>query len=127
MDESGIRLTRSLAINIYENKPVARMIGALICISGDYIGGIFRINSDKKIYFGRNYKEVDFYFRDETISGNHCWIEYQGENERYVLYDTSLNGVFVNGRERIPKNVETILKKGDEIRLASTGNIFKMG
>ncbi len=124
---SEVRLTRSLTMNIYENDKVNSTIGALICISGEFLGAIFRINADRKILFGRDYRVVDFCFHDETISKEHCWIEYDADYERYLLCDTSRNGVFVNGDKRVEKGATIFLKKGDEIRLGKTENIFKMG
>lgn len=124
---SGVRLTRSLTMNLYENEKINSSVGALICISGEFIGAIFRINANKKIFFGRDYRVVDFCFHDDTISKQHCWIAYDADHGRYLLCDTSLNGVFLNGNKRVEKNSTVFLKKGDEIRLGKTENVFKMG
>ena len=126
-NDSGARLIRSLSMNVYDNSLVSDSIGALICISGEFLGSIFRINANKKIYFGRDYTTVDFCFDDDSISRQHCWIEYDAVNRRYKLYDTSLNGVFLNGSIRVKKDRIVYLKKGDEIRLGQTKNVFKMG
>ncbi|MBE5924155.1 MAG: FHA domain-containing protein [Lachnospiraceae bacterium] len=121
------RLTRSLTMNLYDNSAVNSSIGALICISGEFLGAIFRVKSNKKINFGRDYRVADFCFCNETISKEHCWVEYDAITGKYVICDTSLNGVFLNGDNRLEKNKKYYLKKGDEIRLGKTDNVFKMG
>lgn len=122
-----VRLTKSLTMTQYDNDAVKDSIGAFICVSGEFLGSIFRIRSGNRFYFGRDYKTVDFYFRNETISGRHCWIEYQAGQRRYAVYDESLNGTYLNGEKRLPKNTLVYLNRGDEIRLGNTDNIIKLG
>jgi len=51
---------------------------------------------------------------DRTVSWNHCSIRWDGEN--FWLFDTSSNGVFVNGaRKRMDWGSKIQLGEGDEV------------
>jgi type VI secretion system FHA domain protein len=53
---------------------------------------------------------------ERTLSKTHCLI--QREGSRYVLFDASANGTFLNDRsERLPRDRATPLAVGDDIRL----------
>lgn len=117
---SEVVVTQSLALNWDRT-------GAVIGISGKYIGMIFRINPNQKIYIGRDYRLVDFVLTDNDVSRQHCWIEYDAIQDRYFFCDVSKNGVIINGKRMREKDKIMLLSAGDEIQIANTKNIFKLG
>ncbi len=117
---SEVRITKSLAMN-WDHA------GAIVAVSGPYIGLILRIRPGRKIYFGRDYNEMDIVLEEETISRCHCWIEYDDTRGRYLFYDCSKNGVTLNGGERVQKDTILYLSRGDELQMAGTDHIFKLG
>lgn len=117
---SEIILTKSLALNWEKT-------GAIIGISGKYIGTIFRIKPRKKIYIGRDYHFADFVLEDTSVSRKHCWIEYDDKEEKYRFFDCSKNGVILNGEKNAERSKIILLSVGDEIRIANTKHIFKLG
>lgn len=117
---SELVVTKSLALNWDK-------AGAIIGISGKYIGAIFRIKPNQKIVIGRDYGQVDFLLEDADVSRKHCWIEYDASNERYLFCDTSKNGVLVNGKKMRGDKQIRYLKPGDEIQIAKTRHVFKLG
>lgn len=117
---SRIILTKSLALNWEKT-------GAIIGISGKYVGTIFRIKPRQKIYIGRDYHIVDFVLEDAGVSRKHCWIEYDDGEEKYRFMDCSRNGVVLNGKDRAKTGEILLLSAGDEIRIANTTHIFKLG
>lgn len=117
---SEIRLTTSLALN-------REQTGAIIGISGKYIGTFFRIRPRKRILIGRDYNQVDFVLDEDSISRMHCWIEYDDTLGKYLFCDCSKNGVTLNHQRRLEKNKITTLSPGDELGFAKTANVFKLG
>lgn len=121
-DESlaELQLTKSLAMNWDK-------AGAIVAVSGTYIGMILRIRPNRRIYIGRDYHDMDIVLEEDTISRCHCWIEYDDEQDCYRFWDCSKNGVTLNGTEQVEKETLLLLSHGDELRMAGTEHIFKLG
>ncbi len=117
---SEIVVTESLALNWDKT-------GAIVGIAGKYIGAIFRIKPNQKIYIGRDFGQVDFVLEDAGVSRMHCWIEYDARKDGYHFCDVSKNGVVINGKREHETNKVLFLKHGDEIQIAKTKHIFKLG
>lgn len=102
-------------------------VGAVIGISGKYLGVILRMKGGQRFVIGRNYEQSDLVVDDGCISRSHCWIEYHPAEKNYYVCDQSANGVFINDSYYLERDRVVILKPGDELRLADTEHVFKLG
>lgn len=119
-EESGIRLTHSLAMN-------QEKTGAVVFVKGKLVGTIIRIKSDKEIKLGRDGNISDIVINDTKISRLHCSVTYHRETDDYVVLDYSKNGIFTGEGTRFPKNEEVRMKAGEEICLGDEGNVVRLG
>ncbi|MFL0804644.1 MAG: FHA domain-containing protein [Agarilytica sp.] len=96
----------------------------LICISGTYIGKVFKFNPTKptnKWEIGKS-PDCDVCLDDESISANHAQLINEGA--RWKLVDLmSTNGSFINGQ----KTLTSYLSNDDNIRLGEIQLKFKNG
>lgn len=93
--------------------------GWLILRTGSRAGQQFGLKRGKNI-IGRDPSRVDIIIDDETVSGEHALIQFEGG--QFYIYDlASTNGTYVNNR-RIQKQ---LLMDGDRIRLGAAEVIFK--
>ena len=102
-------------------------VGAIVGITGKYVGAIIRIQPNQKIVFGRDAGLADFVLDETAISRNHCWVQYDQFSSCYYVCDESTNGTLVNESYFLEQNRVVQLKSGDELRLADTENVFKLG
>ncbi len=102
-------------------------IGAIVGIAGKYTGAIIRIQPNQKIVFGRNAEVADFVLDEQAVSRSHCWVQYDPFLHCYYVCDDSVNGTLVNESYYLERNRVARLKSGDELCLADTDNVFKLG
>lgn len=130
MKQKGLFQKNGKVVNFAKNSSLSTRwvkVGGIVGIAGKYVGAIIRIQPNQKIVFGRNAEQADFVLDEAAVSRKHCWIQYDGEAEKYYVCDESANGVLVNEIYYLDKNRVVQLESGDEIRLADTENVFKLG
>lgn len=93
--------------------------GWLVLRTGLRAGQQFVLKRGKNI-IGRDPSRVDIVIDDETVSGEHAVIQFEGG--QFYVYDlASTNGTYVNNR-RIQKQ---LLMDGDKIRFGAAEVVFK--
>ena len=97
-----------------------RVVGWLVCTSGNDCGRDFRIHVDNN-FVGRN-DGCDIVIRDPYVSAQHFTILYDPLNDIYIA---SMSGgraiVYINGK---PLTSDKILQKGDKLKVGQTELVF---
>lgn len=95
-------------------------------ISGYQAGKVFDIEGI--MTFGRNPASKISYPTDyKGISGNHCLLQYDEQNDLYILSDMgSSYGTFLENGQMIQKNSKVALNKGDKFYLADPQELFEV-
>lgn len=101
--------------------------GALICVSGTYLGSIIRIKPEQRILIGRDGSVCDIVINLPMVSRSHCEIIYHRENNEYAIVDYSGNGTFINGTTRLVPNETYLLKPGTELCFGDQLTVYKLG
>lgn len=130
MKLKGLFIKDNKIVHVSKNDSLAKKwdnMGAIVGITGKYIGAIIRIKPNQKIVFGRNADVADFILDDPDISRSHCWVQYDQDLQVYYVCDESANGTCVNNTYYLEKDRVVQLKSGDELRLAESENVFKLG
>lgn len=130
MKQRGLFLKDGKSVRFSRNSSLSKKwdkVGAIVGIAGKYTGAIIRIQPNQKIIFGRDAGVADFVLDAPAISRNHCWVQYDSSSSCYYVCDESTNGTFVNESYYLERNRVLQLKSGDELRLADTENVFKLG
>lgn len=97
-------------------------------IRGECAGQIFYINKNNNLIIGTD-RGATLTLSDARVSRWHCAVRYnpgQGENGFYEVYDRSTNGVYVNGRDRMPQNAWIRLQKGSIIGIGGVQHQFRL-
>lgn len=130
MKQQGLFEKDGNKVRFSKNSSLSRKwekMGAIVGITGKYIGAIIRIQPSQKLVFGRNAEMADFVLDEPAISRSHCWVQYDQESQCYYVCDDSANGTLVNDSYYLERNRVVQLKSGDELRLADTEHVFKLG
>lgn len=93
-------------------------------MTGEYMGA--EIPVKEEIILGKNPEKCNIVLSDKSISKIHCTIEYENTTGGYLVKDFSINRTYINEKERIPKNVEFIVKPGTVISLGNEQIKFKL-
>ncbi len=104
-----------------ESEPV--FIPALICVQGQYQGGVFEIPVLSTISIGRE-TNCNIILNHPKVSRRHCMV-YADQGGRYQVMDYSANGTFVNDAPII-KGVPYHAVSGQYIRIGKSGNVFQL-
>ena len=100
----------------------------LYCLSGSLKGLIVKVGS-KPIILGRDQRtcQVIFHFNCFEIAGEHCFLSYDFERQRFVLEDLiSDSGTFLNSGEKVSPFRKAYLKTGESFYLGSRENLFEV-
>lgn len=97
-------------------------VPALICIQGEYQGGVFQIPVSSTISIGRE-KNCNIILSHEKISRMHCMV-YADPGGGYQIMDYSSNGTYVNGT-LIQKGIPFHAVSGQCIAIGRSGNVFQ--
>ncbi len=101
-----------------------RTAAGLQGISGECAGQIFYLNKGDLIIGTDRRTGAQLTLSDGRISRWHCAVRFR--NGVYEIFDRSTNGVYVNGRDRIPANVWIRLQPGAVIGLAGMRHQFRL-
>ncbi len=95
----------------------------LLCIQGEYQGGMFEIPVSSTVSIGRD-KDCNIVLNHEKISRLHCMV-FAAPEGSYQVMDYSSNGTYVNGT-LIQKGVPFHAVSGQNIAIGKSGNIFQL-
>ncbi len=101
--------------------------GAIIGVTGDYAGAIFRIDPDEEITIGRDPKTSQIVIDEhcDLVSRKHCTIKGNAHSAYYTVTDFSTNGTFVND-EKLPRGVTVSVARGSTIFIGNKENSFRL-
>lgn len=96
-------------------------------LSGMYAGAQIPLADNEYIKIGRM-KDNDLVLEGQPkVSRNHCKIKWDAARKKYVLYDSSSNGTFIQQSEDcLPQHIEIDLEPGTIIALGDQSNVFKL-
>lgn len=98
-------------------------VPALICILGEYQGGVFEVPVASTISIGRD-NTCNIILSHPKISRMHCMV-YANPGGGYQIMDYSSNGTYVNDM-LIPKGVPYHAVSGQCITIGKSGNVFQL-
>jgi pSer/pThr/pTyr-binding forkhead associated (FHA) protein len=101
--------------------------GAIIGTKGYLFGKIIRLKPDKDYILGRDAAQCDIVFKSEMISRVHCNIRYNSREKNYTVRDTSLNGVVLNGKVRLKRNENIVVKSGSLLLIGDNDTEIMLG
>lgn len=97
----------------------------LLGISGSFAGAILGFQNER-IIIGRDPRLCNVVLRGQKISRKHCEILFDREKECYEVRDCSMNGVFREDGERLPKEKKVYLPRDSIIYMAGTEESFRL-
>lgn len=98
-------------------------VPALICIQGEYQGGIFEVPVSSTISIGRE-NGCNIILSHPKISRLHCMV-YANPEGGYQVMDYSSNGTYVN-QMPITKGTPFNAMSGQTITIGKSGNVFQL-
>lgn len=98
-------------------------VPALICVQGEYQGGIFEVPTSSTISIGRD-MSCNIILSHPKISRLHCMI-YANPEGGYQVMDYSSNGTYVN-QMPITKGTPFYAASGQTITIGKSGNVFQL-
>lgn len=103
--------------------------GSVLCISGMYKDIPFPIQDNEEMIIGTNPALCNIVLNTNCnyVSGKHCAIKYNAQNDTYVVIDYSTNGTYTKEDVRLQANSPEVLPKGETICLGDRQNSFKLG
>ena len=96
---------------------------ALICIQGEYQGGVFEVPLSSTVSIGRD-MSCNIILSHPKISRLHCMV-YANPEGGYQVMDYSSNGTYVN-QMPITKGTPFYATSGQTITIGKSGNIFQL-
>ncbi|MBE6598334.1 MAG: DUF975 family protein [Ruminococcaceae bacterium] len=96
-------------------------------LAGDYAGSAFSIKAGEEIAIGRDPQRANLVTSKAVtaISGLHCRIRYDGETGKYIIFDHSTNGTYLNN-EKLQSERGTYAPVGASVRLADGAMIIRL-
>lgn len=110
-----------------EPAPSALPVGALTALCSEYAGAVLPLEHMSSVTLGRDPALCNLVIHDSRMSRQHCIVTYNGVNDTYLLLDTSSNGTFLEGGQRIPKNYAMEVQPGLRFYLGNPENSFILG
>lgn len=98
-------------------------VPALICVQGEYQGGIFEIPVSSTISIGRE-NNCNIILNHPKISRLHCMV-YASPEGGYQVMDYSSNGTYVD-QMPITKGTPFYAMSGQTITIGKSGNVFQL-
>ena len=100
--------------------------GLVQVISGSAKGKGFKLVAGSKVVVGKNPSKANLVIDAGFVSNVHCIIQYNPQNNTYMVTDLSSNGTLANGK-KLSKNVATTVKAGTVLSLVDDKNQIKLG
>lgn len=99
----------------------------MIGISGHYAGQVIDL-SKGQVTIGRDPRIAQLAYpqANSRISRKHCIVQYDKNNQRFVVQDTSSNGTFIYPHERLSYGQPVYLEPGARIFLGDTNEQYEL-
>lgn len=101
--------------------------GIMVGLTGIYAGAEISFQDGECIRLGR-LADNDLVFEgQDKVSRNHCYIKWNGKEQKFMIKDSSSNGTFVDGSEDcLPQNIEIEIPIGSVIAIGDEKNTFRL-
>lgn len=106
---------------------IAESIGKVNVYCGNCSGSVITLKHMESLVLGRSAADCNLVIDDISVSRKHCVITYNAVNNTYLLLDTSSNGTYLEGGQRIPKNFAMEVHSGLNFYIGKPGNKFTLG
>lgn len=106
---------------------VGKKDGKVTGVSGSYAGAAIPVTSKEPVIIGRDPSVCNIVVKGEKVSRKHCQIEYNPNNDMYMVTCYSANGVFDKGGNRLSENTAVPMYAGSEIHIGKDGDVFRLG
>lgn len=93
-------------------------------VSGEWAGQVFYLNNGGLVIGSDRRSGASLLISDGRVSRWHCAVRFRGGF--YEVCDRSVNGVYLNGRDRIPPNAWVRLQPGSVIGIAGMRHQFRL-
>ena len=101
--------------------------GILIGVTGAYAQARIPVGNGETIVIGRDPSECSIILDEAETSRKHCSVKYNAKEQAYYVVDYSTNGVFDKNGKRLKGLLTYLMHVGDEIRIGSSGEVFRFG
>lgn len=113
-------VTKSLAMNREE-------CGTIIGVKGELTGKYFRFLPHEKVLIGKDKTQCDLCLSDARISRIHCEVYFNADKKCYSVKDVSKNGVVLDNKAKLKKDVLTDVPPGSHLFIGSTDDEVVLG
>lgn len=101
--------------------------GVMVGLIGIYAGAEISFRDGESIRLGRLPNNDLVFEGQDKVSRNHCYIKWNGREQKFFIKDFSSNGTFVNGAEDcLPQNIEIEIPIGSVIAIGDEKNTFRL-
>lgn len=101
--------------------------GVMVGLTGIYAGAEISFRDGESIRLGRLPNNDLVFEGQDKVSRNHCYIKWNGREQKFFIKDFSSNGTFVNGAEDcLPQNIEIEIPIGSVIAIGDEKNTFRL-
>ena len=99
----------------------------MVGLTGIYAGAEISFRDGESIRLGRLPNNDLVFEGQDKVSRNHCYIKWNGGEQKFFIKDFSSNGTFVNGAEDcLPQNIEIEIPIGSVIAIGDEKNTFRL-
>lgn len=98
--------------------------GCICGVSGIHKGKKFPMKAGGCVVIGRDGSRCDLVLMDQKVSRVHCELRYDRQERRYILYDCSTNGTFLENGAQIGQRRAVALPPGTRIRIGTSEDVF---
>ncbi|MBR1866294.1 MAG: FHA domain-containing protein [Lachnospiraceae bacterium] len=101
--------------------------GVMVGLTGIYTGAVISFRDGESIRLGRMTDNDLIFDGQDKVSRNHCYIKWNGTEQKFLIKDSSSNGTFVNGSEDcLPRNIEIEVPIGSVLAIGDERNTFRL-
>jgi hypothetical protein len=98
--------------------------GKIRILTGQYCNAELDVPENAEIILGREKAYCHLIFENEHVSRKHCGVRYVRGTNSYMVTDYSLNGTYIKGGGKLPKDCPTALQRGTVLELGQSGEAF---
>ncbi len=100
--------------------------GTLIGLSGEYKNAAIPLRSGEVIVIGRDASQCNLILQNPNVSRVHCYVQYNGLKEEYIIKDVSKYGVRDEMGHPIERNVEVHMRPGRRFTIGNGDDTFTL-
>lgn len=101
--------------------------GVMVGLAGAYKGAKIPMADGEFIKLGRKNTNHLVFEGQPRVSREHCKIKWDARDGKYIIYDYSSTGSFINGsHECLPQNLNMPLEPGTVVALGDDTNVFRL-